>query len=239
MDRQQRYDQIYEELYQSRPYLRLHNEAMRMLGDVRLEHPEGSPEFREGTLAAYRVEEEAMKIFREMPGTPEEREPEWPHFHRGIAVMALQGGLPDEAAYWAEEGLRAVSDTELRDQLFSLIAKSRPERLLKRFEAKKELMNLDTGCFKDLPADEHTPENAVDCFSELIAMLDALEEWAGELYEEKGLSRVHLSTLQRRYAFLQEQMRSLQIKDENYAWFARLSLEDERHMKSIERKKAG
>jgi len=187
MDRQQRYDQIYEELYQSRPYLRLHNEAMRLLGDVRLEHPEGSSEFREGTLAAYRIEEEAMRIFREMPGTPEEREPEWPHFHRGIAGMALQGGLPDEAAYWAEEGLRSASDTELRDQLFTLIAKSRPEKLLKWLEEKWLLMNWDTGCFKDLPAEEHTPENAVDCLSELIVMLDALEEWAGELYEERGL----------------------------------------------------
>lgn len=226
MDRQQRYDQIYEELYQSRPYLRLHNEAMRLLGDVRLEHPEGSPEFREGTLAAYRVEEEAMRIFREMPGTPEEREPEWPHFHRGIAVMALQGGLPDEAAYWAEEGLRSASDTELRDQLFTLIAKSRPEKLLKRFEAKKELMNLETGCFKDLPAEEHTPENAVDCFSELIAMLDALEEWVGGLYEEKSQAQYAMISRIKRMRWAGEVLKSLDSSADSFEYYLEVFSDD-------------
>lgn len=230
MDRQQRYDQIYEELYQSRPYLRLHNEAMRLLGDVRLEYPEGSPEFREGTLAAYRVEEEAMRIFREMPGTPEEREPEWPYFHRGIAVMALQGGLSDEAAYWAEEGLRSASDTELRDQLFNLIAKSKPEKLLNRLKEKSAQVNGNTGCFNDLPAEDHTPENAVDCFSELIAMLDALEQWAGKLYKEKSFDQLWYENVIKsrinRMRWVAEILKSLDFTEDSFEYYLDMVSDD-------------
>lgn len=184
----------YDDLHRRRPYLKTHEEAMRVCMETEAQHAEGSPEYLAGMLEAFQKEKEAMAILRAMPEDSPYKEREWARMHRGTAVIALRAGQTEEAAYWAEEGLIRAYDAVVRDELFELLGQTKPERLMELFRKRCTEMNWETSCFQELEPEAHTPQNAVACLSELIAML----EGDGEMYRAFGYERTYLYLVLRR-----------------------------------------
>lgn len=212
----------YDDLHRRRPYLKTHEEAMRVCMETEARHAEGSPEYLAGMLEAFQKEKEAMGILRAMPEDSPYKEREWARMHRGTAVMAQRAGQTEEAAYWAEEGLARAYDAVVRDELFELLGRAKPERLMELFRKRLNDMNWETSCFQELEPEAHTPQNAVACLSELIAML----EGDGEMYRAFGYELVYLNFVHRRLTQVKICLALFKREDDNYSVYHEFMLDE-------------